>query len=78
MNIKPAAVALAAGLAITTAACQPPPDTHGRVVHKWLVARPLIFVLVVRQADGHTIKVHPHRDAWRRCHIGDQYPQCTN
>jgi hypothetical protein len=78
MNVKSAAVALAAVLALTVAACEPPPGTHGRVAHKWRVAKPLIFVLVVKQSDGTNVKVHPHRPAWRRCHIGDHYPQCTH
>jgi hypothetical protein len=76
MKAKRVAAILAATLTLTTAACQT--DAQGKVIHKWLVAKPLIFTLVVKQADGSKVKVQVHRSAWRRCRIGDQYPQCTN
>lgn len=73
-HLAVAAGALAVLAALT--ACQA--DTQGTVtarIHhgKWRY-------LVVRQADGHTIKfrVGLFSGEWRHCHVGEPYPQCTN
>jgi hypothetical protein len=75
VNVKPAAVALAAGLTLTVTACQPA-DTHGTVtarIHhgKWRY-------LAVRQPDGRTVKfrVGLLSGAWKHCHVGEPYPEC--
>lgn len=68
-----AAIALTA--LVPLAACQPS-DTQGTVtarIHKgkWRY-------LVVRQADGQTVKfrVGLASGAWRHCGVGEPYPQC--
>ena len=74
MNLKPAAVALAAGLTLALTACEPP--AHGTVtarIHhgKWRY-------LAVRQDDGRTVKfrVGLFSSEWRHCHVGEPYPEC--
>jgi hypothetical protein len=78
MKAKCVAAIFATALALTLTAASCNPDATGTVVHKWLTAKPLIFTLVIRQPDGSKVKVYVHRPAWRHCHIGDRYPECSH
>lgn len=68
-----AAIALTA--LVPLAACQPS-GTHGAVITR--IHRGKWRYLVVRQADGQTVKfrVGLLSGAWRHCHVGEPYPQC--
>lgn len=68
-----AAVALALLAPLT--ACQPT-DAHGTVTAR--IHRGKWRYLIIRQADGRTVKIRVGllTGAWRHCHTGNPYPQC--